>query len=46
MTPDRVDMACKLLAVGEKPARIAKLLGVGLSTFYRQFPASGRADLA
>ncbi|BCI73000.1 DNA invertase (plasmid) [Sphingomonas paucimobilis] len=42
MTPDRIDTACKLLAVGEKPARIAKLLGVGLSTFYRQFPASER----
>jgi hypothetical protein len=28
--------------VGEKPARVAKLLGVGLSTFYRQFPASER----
>jgi hypothetical protein len=40
MTPDRIDTARKLLAVGEKPARIAKLLGVGLSTFYRQFPAS------
>lgn len=43
MTPDRIDTARKLLAVGEKPARIAKLLGVGLSTFYRQFPAGERA---
>jgi DNA invertase Pin-like site-specific DNA recombinase len=42
MTPDRIDTARKLLAVGEKPARVAKLLGVGLSTFYRQFPASER----
>lgn len=45
MTPDRIDTACKLLAVGEKPARIAKLLGVGLSTFYRQFPASERPEV-
>lgn len=42
MTPERIDTARKLLAVGEKPARVAKLLGVGLSTFYRQFPANER----
>lgn len=42
MTPDKIDTARKLLAAGDKPARIAKLLGVGLSTFYRQFPASER----
>lgn len=46
MTPDRIDTARKLLAVGEKPARVAKLLGVGLSTFYRQFPASERPEPA
>lgn len=45
MTPDRIDTARKLLAVGEKPARVAKVLGVGLSTFYRQFPASERVEL-
>lgn len=45
MTPDRIDTARKLLVVGEKPARIAKLLGVGLSTFYRQFPASERPEV-
>ncbi len=27
-------------------AQIAKLLGVGLSTFYRQFPASERPEPA
>ena len=43
MTPDKIDTARKLLAAGDKPARVAKLLGVGLSTFYRQFPANGRS---
>lgn len=42
MTADKTDTARKLLAAGDKPAQVAKLLGVGLSTFYRQFPASGR----
>ena len=42
MTPDKLDTARKLLAAGDKPARVAKLLQVGLSTFYRHFPASER----
>jgi DNA invertase Pin-like site-specific DNA recombinase len=42
MTPDKLDTARKLLAAGDKPARVAKLLGVGLSTFYRHFPAGER----
>nr|WP_321170158.1 recombinase family protein [Sphingomonas aurantiaca] len=46
LTPDKVDTARKLLAAGDKPARVAKLLGVGLSTFYRQFPASERPEPA
>jgi len=40
MTPDKPDTARKLLAAGDKPVRVAKLLQVGLSTFYRHFPAS------
>ena len=43
MTPDMLDTARKLLAAGEKPAKVAKLLKVGRSTFYRHFPASKRA---
>jgi DNA invertase Pin-like site-specific DNA recombinase len=39
MTPDKMDTARKLLAAGDKPAKIAKLLQVGLSTFYRHCPA-------
>ncbi|WP_312488955.1 recombinase family protein [Sphingomonas sp.] len=46
LTPDKIDTARKLLAAGDKPARVAKLLGVGLSTFYRQFPASDRTEPA
>lgn len=42
LTPDKLDTARKLLAAGDKPARVAKLLQVGLSTFYRHFPASER----
>lgn len=42
MTPDKLDTARKLLAAGDKPVKIAKLLQVGLSTFYRHFPAGGR----
>ena len=42
LTPDKLDSARKLLAAGDKPAQVAKLLGVGLSTFYRQFPAQER----
>lgn len=30
----------------DKPAKVAKVLQVGLSTFYRHFPASERADEA
>ena len=40
LTPDKLDTARKLLAAGDKPAKVAKLLQVGLSTFYRHFPAS------
>jgi DNA invertase Pin-like site-specific DNA recombinase len=40
LTPDK---ARKLLAAGDKPAKVAKLPQVGLSTFYRHFPASERA---
>jgi len=39
MTPDNIDTARKLLAAGDKPAKIAKLLQVGLSIFYRHCPA-------
>lgn len=46
MTPDKIDTARKLLAAGDKPAWVAKLLGVGLSTFYRHFPASDRPEPA
>ena len=46
LTPDKLDSARKLLAAGDKPAQVAKLLGVGLSTFYRQFPASERPEPA
>ncbi len=35
MTPEKIDTARKLLAAGDKPAKIAKLLNVGVSTFYR-----------
>ncbi len=42
MTPDKIDTARKLLAAGDKPAKIAKLLRVGLSTFYRHCPADAR----
>ncbi len=38
MTPEKIDTAQKLLAAGDKPAKIAKLLQVGLSTFYRHCP--------
>lgn len=38
MTPDKIDTARKLLAAGDSPAKIAKLLQVGLSTFYRYCP--------
>lgn len=46
LTPDKLDTARKLLAAGDKPAKVARLLQVGLSTFYRNFPASERADEA
>lgn len=39
MTAEKIDTARKLLAAGDKPAKIAKLLQVGLSTFYRHCPA-------
>jgi DNA invertase Pin-like site-specific DNA recombinase len=42
LTPDKLDTARKLLAAEDKPAKVAKLLQVGLSTFYRHFPASER----
>lgn len=42
MTPDMLDTARKLLAAGDKPVKVAKLLQVGRSTFYRHFPASSR----
>ncbi len=42
LTPDKLDTARKLLAAGDKPAKVAKLLQVGLSTFYRHFPANER----
>ncbi|MDR6126396.1 DNA invertase Pin-like site-specific DNA recombinase [Sphingomonas sp. SORGH_AS438] len=44
MTADKMDTARKLLAAGDKPAKIAKLLRVGLSTFYRHCPASDSRD--
>lgn len=42
MTPDMLDTARKLLKAGDKPAKVAKLLQVGRSTFYRHFPAAER----
>lgn len=42
LTPDKLATARKLLDAGDKPAAVAKLLGVGLSTFYRHFPAGDR----
>lgn len=42
MTPDKLDTARKLLNAGDKPAKVAKVVGVGLSTFYRHFPATER----
>ena len=42
MTPDMLDTARKLLAAGDTPVKLAKLLQVGRSTFYRHFPASER----
>lgn len=39
---EKLDTARKLLKAGDKPASIAKTLGVGISTFYRHFPASDR----
>ena len=44
LTPDKLDTACTLLAAGDKPAKVTKLLQVGLSSFYRHFPASERAS--
>ena len=43
MTPDKLDTARKLLAAGDRPVKVAKLLQVGLSTFYRHFPASEKS---
>ncbi len=43
LTPDKPDTARKLLAAGDKPAKVASLLQVGLSTVYRHFPARERA---
>lgn len=44
MTAEKIDTAHKLLAAGDRPAKIARLLQVGLSTFYRHCPASEPAD--
>jgi DNA invertase Pin-like site-specific DNA recombinase len=44
MTAEKIDTAHKLLAAGDKPAKIAKLLQVGLSTFYRHCPAGEPSD--
>jgi len=44
MTADKMDTARKLLAAGDKPAKIAKLPRVGLSTFYRHCPAGNSRD--
>jgi len=41
-TPDKIDTAHKRPAAGDKPAKIAKLLQVGLSTFYRYCPSGQR----
>ena len=40
LTPEKLDCARKLLAAGDKPAKVAKLLQVGRSTFYRHFPGN------
>ncbi len=40
MTAEKIDTACKLLAAGDNPAKIAKLVQVGWSTFYGHCPAS------
>lgn len=42
LTPDKLATAKRLLKAGERPASIAKLLGVGRSTFYRHFPKTER----
>jgi len=42
MTPDMLDTARKLLAAGDSPAKVAKLLKIGRSTFYRHLPAAKR----
>jgi DNA invertase Pin-like site-specific DNA recombinase len=42
MTLDKLDTAQKLLQAGDKPAKAARVVGVGLSTFYRHFPATDR----
>lgn len=44
MTAEKIDIARKLLAAGDRPAKIAKLLQVGLSTFYRHCPAGKPPD--
>ncbi len=44
LTPDKLDTGRKLLASGDKPAKVAKPLQVGFSTFYRHFLASERAS--
>jgi DNA invertase Pin-like site-specific DNA recombinase len=45
LTPDKIDTARKLLKAGDKPASVAKTLGVGISTFYRHFPATPRESV-
>lgn len=46
LTPRKRDMAVKLLAAGNRPQDVAEAIGVSVSTFYRYFPASGRAPSA
>lgn len=46
MTPDMLDTARKLLGAGDSPAKVAKLLQVGRSTFYRHFPAGERQQVS
>ncbi|MEG8051942.1 recombinase family protein [Sphingomonas aurantiaca] len=46
MTPDMLDTARKLLKAGDSPVKIAKLLQVGRSTFYRHFPANERTSVS
>jgi DNA invertase Pin-like site-specific DNA recombinase len=42
MTPDKIEAAKQLLKAGMPPSKVAKELGVPISTFYRYLPASSR----